>query len=136
MTSVKHKHLIVRAEVSSFPNDPAWADNWMMQLVQKIGMKILMGPFSKYCDVPGNKGLTSVVIIETSHIVLHTWTERENIEVQLDVYTCSDLDPNDIFDELENFGSVLMEYKFLDRENGLREVMTSQDLLDVSIESM
>lgn len=120
--AAEHKHLIVRAEVEKPPTDPLWATNWLTQLVQKIGMKILMGPYATYCDVPGNAGLTAAVIIETSHIVLHVWDEEEYGEIQFDVYTCSSLNPKDIFDELEQFGVVKLEYKYLNRERGLIEV--------------
>lgn len=118
----EHKHLIIRAEVRNPPVDPLWATNWLAHLVQKIGMKILMGPYATYCPVPGNAGLTAVVIIETSHVVLHCWDESELGEIQLDVYTCSHLNPSDIFEELEQFGLENLEYKYLDRDKGLKEV--------------
>jgi S-adenosylmethionine/arginine decarboxylase-like enzyme len=120
--AAEHKHLIIRAEVENPPVDPIWATNWLVQLVQKIGMKILMGPYATYCPVEGNAGLTAAVIIETSHIVLHVWDEGSPAELQLDVYTCSSLNPQDIFDELSQFGLVKLEYKYLNRERGLEEV--------------
>jgi S-adenosylmethionine/arginine decarboxylase-like enzyme len=118
----EHKHLIIRAEVNKPPVDPVWATNWLAHLVQKINMKILMGPYATYCSVPGNAGLTAAVIIETSHIVLHTWDEEQPGEMQIDVYTCSSLNPQDIFDELTQFDPVKVEYKYLNREKGLTEV--------------
>lgn len=118
----EHKHLIIRAEVNKPPVDPVWATNWLAHVVQKIGMKILMGPYATYCPVPGNAGLTAVVIIETSHVVMHVWDEGDVGEIQLDVYTCSHLNPQDIFDELEQFGLEKLEYKYLNRENGLKEI--------------
>lgn len=118
----EHKHLIIRAEVREPPIDPVWATNWLTHLVQKIGMKILMGPYATYCPVPGNAGLTAAAIIETSHIVMHCWDEGDIGEMQLDVYTCSHLNPQDIFDELEQFGLEKLEYKYLNREKGLVEV--------------
>lgn len=118
----EHKHLIIRAEVEKPPVDPIWAHNWLKALVKKIGMKILMGPFATYCSAQGNAGLTAVVIIETSHIALHVWDEEYPAELQLDVYTCSHLNPQDIFDELEQFGPLKIEFKYLNREKGLTEV--------------
>jgi S-adenosylmethionine/arginine decarboxylase-like enzyme len=118
----EHKHLIIRAEVAKPPVDPIWATNWLSHLVQKIGMKILMGPYATYCSVPGNAGLTAVVIIETSHIALHVWDEDEVAELQFDVYTCSSLNLDDIFVELEQFDLQKLEYKFLNRQRGLVEV--------------
>lgn len=117
-----HKHLIIRAEVNQPPTDPVWTTTWLAHLVQKIGMKILMGPYATYCDMEGNRGLTGVVIIETSHIALHSWDETSPSMIQLDVYTCGPLDPQQIFDELKIFDPVKVEYKYLDREHNLKEV--------------
>jgi S-adenosylmethionine/arginine decarboxylase-like enzyme len=118
----EHKHLIIRAEVKNPPIDPVWATNWLTDLVQKIHMKILMGPYATYCSVPGNAGLTAAVIIETSHIVLHVWDEEEPAELQFDLYSCSSLNPQDIFNELDQFNPTKIEYKYLDRQKGLIEL--------------
>jgi len=117
-----HKHMIIRAEVKNAPTDPLWATNWLAGLVQKIGMKILMGPYATYCDVEENRGLTAVVIIETSHIALHAWDESDPHVMQIDVYTCGPLDIDLVLKELTQFDPVKIEYKFLDRERGLVEV--------------
>jgi len=117
---VKHKHLIVRAETRKTPDDPSWCHAWLTELVKKLGMKICQGPITAYVDVPGNAGLTGLVIIETSHIALHCWDEANPGLVQLDVYSCADFDPKLIFDLIDNeFDPVKVEYKFIDRENRL-----------------
>ena len=117
-----HKHLIIRTEVNNPPQDPIWVQNWLTQLVGKIGMKVCQGPITAYVDVPGNAGVTGVVIIETSHIAIHVWDETNPGLIQLDVYTCGPFDPNLIFEELKQFEPTKMEYKYLDREHGLEEV--------------
>ena len=70
---LEHKHLIVRAELNNPPKCTSAIDLWMRRLVEQIGMKILMGPYSVYSDMVGNQGLTAVTIIETSHIAMHVW---------------------------------------------------------------
>ena len=85
-------------------------------------MKILMGPYAKYCEMPGNRGLTVAAIIETSHVVMHTWDEMEPGIIQLDVYTCGALDTNVVFEFLRQFDPVKIDYKFLDRETDLVEI--------------
>jgi S-adenosylmethionine/arginine decarboxylase-like enzyme len=86
-------------------------------------MKLLAGPYTTYVSDLGNKGMTSVAIIETSHIALHIWDETNPGLMQLDVYSCADFNPQDIFDEVDRvFNTVKMEYKFLDREKELLEV--------------
>lgn len=117
-----HKHLIVRAEVNDPPVDESWAIQWISQLTSDIGMNILLGPFAKYLDVPGNRGLTVATIIETSHIVMHVWDEDKPAMLQLDVYTCGPLDTDIIFKAINEFDPVKLEYKYLDREHSLIEV--------------
>lgn len=81
------------------------------------------GPYTTYVKEKGNKGMTSVAIIETSHIALHIWDETNPGLMQLDVYSCADFSPQDVFDEVEKmFDTKKIEYKFLDREKELVEV--------------
>ena len=93
---LEHKHLIVRAELNNPPQCAEAIQDWMKTLVDKIGMKILMGPYAVYSDMEGNRGLTAVTIIETSHIAMHIWDEPKPALMQLDVYSCGDFDPTDI----------------------------------------
>lgn len=119
---LKHKHLIVRADVNNPPKDENAIVEWASKLINDIGMKIMMGPYAKYCEMPGNRGFTCVTIIETSHIAIHIWDEVKPALVQLDVYTCGDLDKGKVFDALERWDPVKVEFKYLDREKELIEV--------------
>jgi S-adenosylmethionine/arginine decarboxylase-like enzyme len=95
----------------------------MAEFVKKIGMKTLQGPFASYVDVEGNKGLTCVVMIETSHIAMHVWDEPVPAKIQFDLYTCGTLEEDfalqNIIDflKLENY-----EYMVLERESGFNIV--------------
>jgi S-adenosylmethionine/arginine decarboxylase-like enzyme len=122
MKPLVHKHLIVRAEVTNPPKDETLAKEFLKELIEGINMKILFGPEAKYVDIPGNRGLTCFAIIETSHVVMHTWDECEPAMIQLDVYTCGALDTDVVFDFLRRFGVIKMDYKFLDRETDLKEI--------------
>ena len=121
---LEHKHLIIRAEITDPPYDAVDIKRWMKNLVEDIGMNVLMGPYAIYSDMQGNQGLTAVTIIETSHIAIHVWDECEPALMQMDVYTCSKLNINDVFKAIEEFKPTKIEYKYIDRENGL-------ELLDV-----
>jgi S-adenosylmethionine/arginine decarboxylase-like enzyme len=121
----KHKHLIVRADIGWTPNeeDLNKISDWIRSLIRKIEMKLLAGPYTTYVNEKGNKGMTSVAIIETSHIALHIWDETNPGLMQLDVYSCADFAPQDVFDQIEKmFDTKKIEYKFLDRERELVEV--------------
>lgn len=117
-----HKHLIIRAEVNNPPKSAEWCSEWLSTLVDNIGMKILAGPYTEYVDIPGNRGLTGVVIIETSHCTIHSWDETDPGLIQMDVYTCGPLDTQIIFDALGVLDPVKIEYKYLDREDQLIEI--------------
>ncbi len=119
---MKHKHLIVRAELHNIPKHEQTIIDWTNNLIRDIGMKVMLGPYAKYCSMPGNKGTTCIAIIETSHVALHIWDEPKPNLVQLDVYTCGELEKELIFDALEKWDIEKLEYKYLDRESGLKEV--------------
>lgn len=118
-----HKHLIIRAEVKNPPVNPVYVkDKWLPWLVELIGMKILIGPHAVYHDVVGNRGLTAFAIIETSHIALHVWDEDTPALMQLDIYTCGQLDPMLAASAITEFAPSKIEMKYLDREHGLIEI--------------
>lgn len=116
---LEHKHLIVRAELNNPPKCVDTINVWMKDLVERIDMNILMGPYAVYSNMVGNQGLTAVTIIETSHIALHVWDEVDPALMQLDVYTCSTLNIDDVFNAIEDFTPVRVEYKYIDREHDL-----------------
>lgn len=119
---LEHKHIIIRAEVKRPPKDESMAKESLEDLINKIGMKLLMGPYSKYVNMEGNRGLTVAAIIETSHIVLHSWDEVDPAIVQLDVYTCGAFNPNIVFDWLQQFSVVKADWKYIDREFDIKEL--------------
>lgn len=121
---LEHKHLIVRAEVKQPPKDPAKMEKWMSAMVSAIGMQELAAPRAIYSDMIGNRGLTCDVILNTSNAVIHTWDEVDPGLFMLDVYTCGAMDPQVIFELLEEFEPVKIEYMYLDREHGLKVLET------------
>ena len=119
---IEHKHMIVRAECTLPPTE-AYLKHWMKQLVEKLDMKILAGPISANIDyMEGNNGPTCVVIIETSHMACHVWTDTSPALVQLDVYTCGKLDRNIVLKHLELFDPVKTDIKIFDREYKLEDI--------------
>ena len=86
----QHKHLIVRADIGWCPQeeDLNKISDWVRGLIKKIEMKLLAGPYTTYVNDPGNKGMTSVAIIETSHIALHIGMKRSQVLMQLMYILC------------------------------------------------
>ena len=124
---LKHKHLLVRAETLEPPKDLKAIKKWTRSLIKDIGMKVLGGPYAKYCEVQGNRGLTCVTIIETSHITLHSWVELNPALVQLDVYSCKELDEKIVFDYVYKFQPVRMSYRYFDREKNFKLLKLDKD---------
>jgi len=118
-----HKHLIVRAESRKPPMTEEYAIEWMKDFIKSINMKVLMGPYAKFLEVPGNTGLTVAAIIETSHIVMHTWTEVNPALIQFDVYSCGEFEAEDVCKKIaKDFELTKIEYKYLNRETGLMDI--------------
>ena len=118
-----HKHLIIRAEANKVPTDEEQLTKWLKDFIEFIGMKILMGPYVKYCKMEGNRGITGIAVIETSHIAIHIWDEPVPALIQMDVYSCADFDPYKIANKIkEDFDVVKIDYKYLNRETGLKPI--------------
>jgi S-adenosylmethionine/arginine decarboxylase-like enzyme len=119
-----HKHLIIRAETYSPPMEEDYLKWWFEKFIKEIEMKVMMGPYIKYSNMTGNRGITGVAIIETSHIVMHVWDEPNPALMQFDVYSCGEFNPKKICEKItSDFIVEKIDYKFLDRENGLSEII-------------
>jgi S-adenosylmethionine/arginine decarboxylase-like enzyme len=114
-----HKHLLVNAKVNNPIQNEDEAIDFLTRLVSEIDMKIIKGPFAHYVDKPGNKGLTAIVMIETSHIAFHIWDEQEPGMLQFDLYTCGSLDVEKALSILnERFSIEHIDWVLVDREDG------------------
>lgn len=114
-----HKHLLVNAKIKNPINTEQAGIDFLTDLVNKIDMKIIKGPFASYVDKPGNRGLTAIVMIETSHIAFHIWDEADPSLIQFDLYTCGQLDLYKVMSIFKEYFNVEnMEYVLFDRENG------------------
>ena len=120
---IEHKHLIVRAETEFAPTT-AELHIWVHQLVELMNMKILAGPITgNVTDMPGNNGPTCAVIIETSHMACHVWTDPEDHNlIQLDVYTCGQMNTDTVINHLKQFNIIKYEMRLFDREYNLTEL--------------
>ena len=115
-----HKHLIIRAEANRVPTDEEQLTEWLKDFIDSIHMKILMGPYVKYCKMEGNRGITGIAVIETSHIAIHVWDEPNPALMQIDVYSCAEFDVDQIAEKIkQDFDVVKLDYKYLNRETGL-----------------
>lgn len=83
-------------------NDPDLVLNILKTLPEKLGMKILMGPYVAFAQPNGKRdpgGWTGVVVIQESHITVHTFIKRRFVTV--DVYSCTQFDAQKSIDEFK-----------------------------------
>jgi S-adenosylmethionine/arginine decarboxylase-like enzyme len=114
-----HNHLLVNGWTLNPPTDETLVINWMRDLVESIDMKVIQGPYASYVTAEGNRGLTAVVMIETSHIAMHIWDENKPSKVQFDLYTCGELPVKQVLDNLEtNLSLFDYTYVVLERTDG------------------
>ena len=114
-----HKHLLVNARVKDPIASEEEGIDFLTRLVERIDMKVIKGPFASYVDKPGNRGLTAIVMIETSHIAFHIWDEEDPSLLQFDLYTCGKLNLAEVLLALgETFNVINLDYQLFDRENG------------------
>ena len=111
----KHKHLIIRAEVKH-PITSEWElRKWLKNLVKIIDMKIVGGPYTAYVTKEGNRGITGVVMIETSHISIHIWDEERPSLVQCDIYSCAEFQQGEVIMHLGIMKPKKIDYMMVDR---------------------
>lgn len=114
-----HKHLLINAKVNKPMKSEDEAIEFLKDLVDSINMKIIKGPFASYVEVMGNRGLTAMVMIETSHIAFHIWDEQSPALLQFDLYTCGSLDADLVLTTIDkSFEVTSLEYQLFDRKDG------------------
>ena len=116
----QHKHLIIRAEVKRPPKTEKEIKQWLRKIVKKIDMNIIKGPYASYVSKEGNRGVTGVVMIETSHIAIHVWDEMSPALVQCDVYSCAEFSSNEVLIEFATMEPTKIEHMLLDRAENIR----------------
>jgi S-adenosylmethionine/arginine decarboxylase-like enzyme len=118
----KHKHLIIRAEVNRPIISEKEIKKWLRNLVKKIDMNIIKGPYASYVSQEGNRGITAIVMIETSHIAIHVWDEQTPSLVQCDVYSCAEFSSNEVLIEFATMEPTKIEHILLDRAKDIRTI--------------
>jgi S-adenosylmethionine/arginine decarboxylase-like enzyme len=98
---------------------------FMRDLVEAIGMKRLIEPQAVYVEAVGNKGMTSCVLIENSHIAWNVCDEESPGLLQFDLYTCGDLVADQVLAIVKDFfGLTTYSMKVFDRAVELNELVS------------
>lgn len=113
----QHKQVIIRAYVNNPPTEREQLSEWCRQVISTVGMKVIGGPLTVYSDMDGNKGFTSVAILDFSHLAIHTWDEISPALIEFDLFSCKDFDSQDIVDMLNQFDIVSYSVMSVDRDH-------------------
>ncbi len=117
-----HLHLLVRGYVCNPPKDVQLVNNFLLDLVEKVRMKVLAGPSSSYVDDLGNEGATGTITLSTSHAAIHIWDAEKPYLFQFDIYSCSEFTPQEVLKCIdEHFKIEKANYIFIDRNKDIFE---------------
>lgn len=113
------KHLV--CDYNSFDSrmgEKVYIRNFLNSLVKLIKMNKLTEPIVK----EGKKSLPGVsgfIMIETSHISVHTFTKQNRIN--LDIYSCKNFNEIDVLNHVSNYFQIskLLNKSVLNRDDGM-----------------
>lgn len=116
-----HQHLLIKCWVLNPPKKEEELNEWFINLVEKVGMKVVAGPTSVYVNEPGNEGLTGTVTLATSHASIHIWDQETPSMIQFDIYSCKCFNLEQVLDCFKPFELIKAEWMMIDR-NGTPKV--------------
>lgn len=125
---LKHKHLILSLAVKFPPKDNIEVEALLSFIIKRVGMNIAQAdtipknPIAYFCDMTGNKGVTGIGILETSHTAIHVWEEEYPAKLEFDLYSCSEFDVEHIVSMMDTFEIVSGNFYVLDRDEGLKVI--------------
>lgn len=92
-------HLIVDGMISNRIGEKDM-EKVLSELPSIIDMRILAGPIIVQGS-PGNPGVTGFVIVDKSHIVIHTFEEGDRVSI--DVFSCKTFDERKVLGYLRRW---------------------------------
>ena len=76
-------------------NDQQAVHEFLLEIVKRSNMHVLDGPLISP-GIPENPGMSGVILIDFSHIAVHTFTK--NSEVLIDIFSCKPYERNPMVD--------------------------------------
>jgi S-adenosylmethionine/arginine decarboxylase-like enzyme len=112
-----HQHLLLKCWAKNPPKKEEVLNDWFINLVETVGMKVVAGPTSVYVSDPGNEGLTGTVTLATSHASIHIWDSLEVPMLQFDIYSCKCFSLEQVMECFKPWGLIKSEWIMIDRNN-------------------
>lgn len=125
--SLIHPHLVVTAYATNPPLSVESGETFLHELVDLVGMQILMDAEAIYCEDLGNEGVTGVVGLTTSHSSFHSWHAAERPFINFDLYSCREFDVGAVLAHLNHhFDCVEADYTLFDRAPGAKNKILAE----------
>jgi len=112
-----HQHLLLKCLVKNPPKKVEVLNDWFVNLVETVGMKVVAGPTSVYVSEPGNEGLTGTVTLATSHASIHIWDSIEIPMLQFDIYSCKCFTLEQVMECFKPWDLIKAEWVMIDRND-------------------
>lgn len=112
-----HQHLLLKCLVKNPPKKEEVLNDWFVNLVETVGMKVVAGPTSVYVCEPGNEGLTGTVTLATSHASIHIWDSLEIPMLQFDIYSCKCFSLEQVMECFKPWNVIKSEWVMIDRND-------------------
>jgi S-adenosylmethionine decarboxylase len=84
---------------------------FLINLTKQIDMEILSGPYLSKAKEGEPDGITGVVVITTSHISIHTFTDTNHF--WMDIFSCREFDKDKVIKIIEKEFGVKPRTRFL-----------------------
>jgi S-adenosylmethionine/arginine decarboxylase-like enzyme len=116
----------VKGYITNPPKSEELLNDWLRELVSKVGMVVVAGPTSIYVNEPGNEGITGTVTLATSHASIHVWDALELPMFQFDLYSCSEFTPDQVLRHIDEYFTLQSAtWQFIDRNTDEFELISS-----------
>jgi len=97
-------------ECASLPDDVRVMENLMLKAAERMSATVVVPVFHKF----NPQGVSGVVIIQESHLAIHTWPEIKYAAI--DLFSCGQISYKSGFDFLaESFGAASVKIKVIKR---------------------
>lgn len=108
---VPYQHLLIFGHQGDIHITKKELEDFLVKLSNLLNLNILLGPLVE--EGTTRPGMTGVVVIEESHITVHTFTDHPS-EFWLDILSCKSFDPQeviDLFKDRFNFKKIDIKHK-------------------------
>lgn len=98
-------HIIIDVHniTNSTLTDKVGLEKFLLELPSQIGMNILCGPIVTH-GIPHNPGLSGFVLIDYSHISVHTFSQTK--QALIDIFSCKKYDQKKVTQSVLNYFQV------------------------------